>query len=502
MQRVVASSLELLEGAVDRAHDASLPRFVRDALAAYASCGEFANGLVRLACGRCKSERLVAFTCKTRIVCASCGARRMTDLAAHLVDEVLPFVPIRQWVLTVPFALRFAMAVRGDVVRAVRRALIAAIAARLQERRALARGRDALAEERGRCTRSESPRSGAVVVTQRFGSGLNLHVHFHVLVPDGLFSEGPGAPSFRDVGVFTSDDVGAVLVRTVEALVESGFFAGLFEDASPPDPDTLEPHDALRLASLQHRIALGPRRGERVERLGKRLERTLATRALELAPGRHKARYGGFDLEAGTRIAASDRRALERLCRYLVRPALGEDRLAFGDDGRITLALKSPWPDGTTHLRFTPLELVEKLAALVPRPHENLLVYYGVFAPRATHRSNYVAYGRSRAEDPEQTSACTRANGGTLSTRMRRDWATLMKRGLGLDVLACARCDGRMRIVAVVDRPSAARRIAEHLGLLRARDPPASPRDRRQKGDVDGRVVEYDEAPPPEDDPA
>ena len=74
-------------------------------------------------------------------------------------------------------------------------------------------------------------------------------------------------------------------------------------------------------------------------------------------------------------VAATDRARLEQLCRYLLRPAVAQDRLRLLADGRVVLTLKSAWTDGTRRLLFEPLTLLEKLAALIPRPRINLVVY-------------------------------------------------------------------------------------------------------------------------------
>ena len=73
-------------------------------------CGRFEHGFLRVRCEDCRAEKVVAFSCKRRVFCPSCGARRMTESAAHLADEVLPQKPLRQWVLSLPFALRFLLA--------------------------------------------------------------------------------------------------------------------------------------------------------------------------------------------------------------------------------------------------------------------------------------------------------------------------------------------------------------------------------------------------------
>jgi ribosomal protein S27E len=87
-----------------------LPKFVMQEFEEYLKCGRLEHGFLRVRCESCHDEKLVAFSCKRRGFCTSCGARRMADSAAHLVDEILPDKPIRQWVLSVPFALRFLFA--------------------------------------------------------------------------------------------------------------------------------------------------------------------------------------------------------------------------------------------------------------------------------------------------------------------------------------------------------------------------------------------------------
>jgi hypothetical protein len=83
-----------------------LPRYVEQAFRDYLTCGVFAHGFLRLHCDDCRRDLLVAFSCQGRGLCPSCAGRRMANTAAHLVDRVLPAVPVRQWVLSFPFELR------------------------------------------------------------------------------------------------------------------------------------------------------------------------------------------------------------------------------------------------------------------------------------------------------------------------------------------------------------------------------------------------------------
>ena len=80
-------------------------------------------------------------------------------------------------------------------------------------------------------------------------------------------------------------------------------------------------------------------------------------------------------------VALMKRKELERLCRYITRPAIANERLKRNRAGQVVLQLKSPWRDGTTHIVMSPLELMQRLAALVPRPRLHLIRFHGVLAP-------------------------------------------------------------------------------------------------------------------------
>jgi hypothetical protein len=81
----------------------------------------------------------------------------------------------------------------------------------------------------------------------------------------------------------------------------------------------------------------------------------------------------GFSLHAAVRVQAHDRKRLEQLCRYVTRPSLSDERVQLNAAGQVELKLKTPWRDGTTHLVMSPLEFMQRLAALVPRPRLHLI---------------------------------------------------------------------------------------------------------------------------------
>jgi len=369
-------------------------------------------------------------------------------------------------VLSLPHRLRYLVAWDHKLCRAVL-AVYARALLSFQRRRALRRG-------------LRGGHSGCVTVIQRFGGGLNLNVHFHTLVLDGVFTEGEGgALRLRPLPPPTDEEVGVVLatiyVRVCRLLRRRGFDASA-ADLSRPDPvaDESPMLAGISSASIQGRIVLGPRAGARVWRVG---EEPDAPWVLSSRP-RH-AHIAGFDLHANVAVPAADRARLEKLCRYLLRPPMAQERLRRMGDDRILLTLKTAWADGTRHLIFAPLELLEKLAALTPRPRINLILYHGVLAPHARWRARVVAYGALPG------TAATALNLGGDSDDDRASppqprhwaWANLMRRAFDLDVLACPRCGGRLRLLGTIEDPVAIRAILGSLAVSAEpldRPPPAA----------------------------
>ena len=87
----------------------TFPYHLKREFSSYLNCGVLSKGFARFHCGHCQKDKLVAYSCKRRAVCPSCSGRRMADTAKHLVDHVVPDVPVRQWVLSLPYAHRFLL---------------------------------------------------------------------------------------------------------------------------------------------------------------------------------------------------------------------------------------------------------------------------------------------------------------------------------------------------------------------------------------------------------
>jgi hypothetical protein len=188
-----------------------------------------------------------------------------------------------------------------------------------------------------------------------------------------------------------------------------------------------------------------------------------APRVLSSSP-RH-AHIAGFDLHANAAVPAADRARLEQLCRYLLRPRVAKDRLRRMGNDRILLTLKTPWADGTRHLIFAPMELLEKLAALTPRPRINLILNHGVLAPHARWRARVVAYGALPGTAATAPNRGGNSDDDAASSAPPRHWAwaNLMRRAFDIDVLACPRCGGRLRLLGTIEDPVAIRAILDHL---------------------------------------
>ena len=148
----------------------------------------------------------------------------MAERAAHLVDHVLPDVPLRQWVLSLPHRLRYLLAWDHDLCRAVAGVYVRAVLGFLRAR--------------ARRTGVSDERSGAVVMIQRFGGALNLTVHLHALGIDGVFERAGERLVFHPAGRLTREDVAAVVavaVRRIGRLLERRGLTATAEERSASD---------------------------------------------------------------------------------------------------------------------------------------------------------------------------------------------------------------------------------------------------------------------------
>jgi hypothetical protein len=427
----------------------TLPAYVQQEFAAYLKCGRLEHGFLRVRCTQCHAERLVAFSCKRRGFCPSCGARRMVETAALLVDEVLPRQPLRQWVLSVPFPLRFLFATEPAALTAVLRIVYRAIATHLTRKAGLTRA---------------TAQAGAVTLIQRFGSALNLNIHFHLLVLDGVYVRGNDRLEFRRVPPPTKAELDQLLKtltsRIGRHLERRGWLTRDAESSHLNLDREGTTMDSLLGHSITYRIALGPRAGQKAFTL-----QSLPSALLSEPAKPFLASADGFSLHAGVSAGADDRKKVERLCRYIARPPVATGRLSLTTQGQVRYTLKTPYRDGTTHVVFEPLDFMARLAALVPKPRAHLTRYHGVFAPHSRWRAEVTPKGRGKITATDLRTPAERHRA------MR--WAQRLKRVFGIEIESCEQCGGKVRVIASIEDPAV---IGKILGHLASRVPPTGSR--------------------------
>ncbi len=332
------------------------------------------------------------------------------------------------------------------------------------------------------------PRCGAVTFVQRFGDALNLNIRYHSVVLDGVYEDrGDDQPRFHRLPAPNDRAIALIAARIARRIAHRFQQRGLGPDDEPGGTDPLAEEEswlaALAAASVQGRIAIGPQAGQRLLKLGDRVDpEDLPARSSPLC-----ANIAGLGLHAGVALPARDRQRLERLCRDVARPAIAASRLSALDDGRLLYQLKKRWRDGTTHVVFEPLEFIAKLAALVPPPRVHPVRYHGVLAPGAPGRERIVPPPDDAEEistpyaqkptsaNPPTCGAASSAQTNLAATNSVNEryysWAVLMRLVFAIDALECPRCQGPMKILAQIHSPDTTRKILQCLGLP-ARPPP------------------------------
>lgn len=169
-----------------------IPHYVKKTFAEYLKCGDPHYGFGHAHCCTCHQDFILPFSCKGRGLCPSCNQRSMVETAAHIIENVIPIVPVRQWVITFPFRIRHFLktdAILQDVLHIV--------ADEVRKRIII-------------CSQSQSVipngQFGAVTFIQRFGNKLNYHPHFHMVVADGVFNNIEDRLQFHEA-LITLDDI-------------------------------------------------------------------------------------------------------------------------------------------------------------------------------------------------------------------------------------------------------------------------------------------------------
>ena len=422
-----------------------LPSFIKREFEAYLKCGVLDYGFARVYCQECQYDRLIPFSCKRRGFCGSCLSRRMSATAVRLVDTLIPHIPTRQWVLSLPAPLRYLIAYDNDALNAVLSIFMSCLFSHLRKK----------AKRNGGSTLdAQDYYPGSVTFIQRFGSALNLNVHMHCQSADGVYvkygdnkiqfirTPSPSDEEIKDITTKIAKKVHLYLERRLLNI----------------EADSLLEEEPLLakcyMASIRYLSALGEKAGRPLLRLisPEHIREDVDDRTVM-----------GFNLHASTAIEAHDRARLERTLRYMGRPPLSADRLKKAPDGKnLLLTLKSPWRNGTTTILLAPFELIERLIALIPRPRKNQIRYHGFFAPNAQLRA-------------EITSGLAPGSSDGSKKICRPSFAKLMARVFDIDILQCARCGSRMQIISFIHDPKVIRDILKSLKMSTAPPEPVKP---------------------------
>lgn len=437
----------------------TLPIFIKDEFEKFLKCGIPEFGFVRTYCHQCRESGIVPFSCKKRGFCPSCTARRMNDEAAHLVDSVLPEVVTRQWVLSFPYRLRYQMAHNPKLTNKILSIFIKAISS--------------YHKKKAKLSGIKAARSGAVTFIQRFGSALNLNVHFHTLFADGVFykTEGDGYGFIR-LAEPTQEELVLLATKIQDKVTILTKTLGL-DDQGQIGFDENALSDVASM-SIRHKAGFGDRAGQGLRRYG--------TKRIEIDPednDPYSANVGGFSLHARVWVSGKDRKKLEKLIRYMARGPIATERLSESFPNLLIYKMKTPWRDGTTHVSFSHLDFIARLVALIPPAKMNLVRYHGVFAPNFKDRAIIVP----KKPKPE-TALTPEAKSLQLQVKVRRErmrWSEMLKRTFKIDVTVCLHCGGRLEQIAVIKDRVVAKAILESLKettifsplkIVRERGPP------------------------------
>jgi hypothetical protein len=435
-----------------QAEDHAIPEYIEKDIDEYLRCGIVQYGFLKLQCSCCQKTHITAFSCKKRGFCPSCYAKRMAETAAHLVDAVLPIAPYRQFVITLPIALRYWAHTNAELRKKIHRIIISSINLHYE-------------------SKIKSCKTGQISFTQRFGSALSLNLHWHVLALDGGYVENseeewkfqnPKTPlSTKELEAIFD----RIINKTLAHLKKLGLIDGEGEITDHPGCDPLFNENylsAVTKASSTSTIAFGPMAGSRVTKVGSAMgyDEEAIHRKAPLCLSKN-----GFTIHASTKVNPLNRKELEKLIRYIARGPVANERLKYDKDkNTVTLTLKRAFDDGTTKLVMSPHTFIEKITAIIPPPKFHLVTWHGVFACNSSLK-NIV-----RLKPKEKKGFCFDEEGKKTKNYT---WSKMLSRVFQIDVLKCP-CGGELKPIAAIFEQAQIERFLTHINIS-PRPPPIAP---------------------------
>ncbi len=273
-----------------------LPNYVEEEFRDFLRCGCIQFGFIRRKCDDCGKEEWTAFSCKRLGFCPTCCGRRMAESAIHLIDNVLPERAMRQWVISLPFPLRYVLSTNKEIQNKIHNIVINEV--------------HNYYIEKARRHGIKDAKAGSITFIQRWGSALNLNPHFHFIVIDGaLFLNSLGEITFKNIDDPSNKEIADILEKIRDKSIKYLRQQGLINNDPdyvilPEDPLFEEsPHfAAAKKASVIGRIALGERCGQKVRFIGKGYGYEDKKAVFS---GKYCATMNGFSLHCATRIGGA-----------------------------------------------------------------------------------------------------------------------------------------------------------------------------------------------------
>jgi len=422
LYRIVYQERENLEYCWDELFEhvyGPLKSYVLKALDAYLDCGIFRHGCARLCCEQCGHSELLAFSCKTRNLCPSCDAKRAAIFAENVHQNILPNLPIRHLVWTIPKMLRgfyrFDSELRGEFFLATWNSWLEYCKMMFPE--------------------IDQLKTAAVMSMHLAGSMLNWHPHLHSLCLSGVVNK-------------------------------QGEFQLL------PEIDT---------AWLEKRFA---------QKLKTSLQKSTIDCSEHISIIDSWEEHSGFNIHAGEIIEPEEQDSRLFLARYLLKCPIALNKIELIEEPLSTTVRYYKETDDEAEFRdFSPLEFLAQLTRFVLSPSEQSIRFYGLASPRtrgALRKSRsalnaiYNCYQPNSLELNNLDSANCEPETINLPDNcplperrpISRHWAHWIAKIFELDPLQCPKCQGRMKVKAIIHKPSEIERICNHIGI-KAWKPPA-----------------------------
>ena len=419
---------------------------VENSLRAFLECGIHRFGVVRFGCKKCKTDLFVPFSCKRRLSCPSCDAKRAVAETSIAMETLLPNVPYRQWVLVIPKRLRYFVHCKPALANELSRILATTLARYYEQKAPIGAGKTAPIQ---------------MHVIQRFGSTINLHEHVHSALSDGVFGIVGDRLRFYPATAPTQEELMALSRELRRRIVKRMLRLGAIPEETGREI-LARKHGGFSLNG-QVRVEAGDRAG--LERLLRYFLRpALTLERLSYDPELESVRY---------------------------RPKKGA-------------------PGFAPVLQWKPLEFLKRFARLIPPPWLHLVRYHGALAPNSPLRQAVTWAAREKIPYSELVEGVPISGLAGVTAKARREcqkvlsaacraWAACLRRVFEINPLVCPSCGVEMKPLAVIMEDRELKRLLTHLGLPTeydrtkpARSPPLQDRDRGLESQIDPAADAFD----------